>query len=72
MKLTGLAAQVVKAIMSIVRGPKFRHWYPQHSEPAHTCHYCMRYDQDEVEVTDPPCPGTKRRPRRPARFSGSA
>lgn len=56
-----------KALMWLVRAPlprrpPARHWYPKywHPETPHVCYYCGRYDQEEVEVTDPPCPGKRR------------
>lgn len=45
-----------------VRKSKPRHWYPRywHPENPHVCYYCGRFDQEEVELTDPPCEGMRR------------
>jgi hypothetical protein len=61
-----LIVGIGKAIVQLVRETSrkgsgtLKHWYPKHWEPAHTCYYCGRFDQEERLDTDPPCPGKPR------------
>ena len=65
--LISLAARLI----GLKPGPKVerivdKHWFPRPNTAQHwvvgpdTCFWCLAYDREHREVTDPPCP--RRRP----------
>lgn len=71
LKVVAAAATIVARAVGFKPGPPFKalrgpaHVYPPRTSAVfviapHACLHCLRYDQDETPLTDPPCPRTKR------------